>query len=153
MFSVLINLFHVLYLCSMKKNIVLFILITFLNNNLSAQFADTLAFPEPDMLPKFSGGMKEFFNLFNQKMVYTAEDHEQKVEGELVLTFVVDTAGFISNMEIKKGVSTSIDLQAISIIKSLPPWMPAQLHGQKIRSRYSIAMLISADKKMAGPIF
>ena len=86
-------------------------------------------------------------------MVYTDADKEMHVGGELIVTFIVDTSGKISNLSVKKGVSSKIDLEAARVIQSMPAWIPAQLHGEKVNSRFSLAMMINAQTQIAEPIF
>lgn len=86
-------------------------------------------------------------------MTYVAEDSTKQVSGEMILTFIVDTSGRISNIEIKKGLSLSINSKIIDVIRAMPRWTPGRANSQWINSRYSLALVIRSHEKIAEPVF
>lgn len=135
------------------KKITLFLACILLSCISMAQPAADIELSVPDVMPEFSGSTVEMFKFINSKMTYSDEDIVNKVTGELILTFVVDTAGIISGIEIKKGVSTKIDLAIMRIVQSMPAWIPGRVNRQNVNSKVSLAIMVTAEQQSAGPIF
>ncbi len=106
----------------------------------------------PDVMPKFPGGNAELYKFLNAKMSYTNEDKEQQVAGELILTFMVDSTGAVSQIEVKKGVSSKIDAEAKRIVSIMPLWIPARTDGQPVTSRFSLSMLVNSESGTVNPV-
>lgn len=141
----------------MKKIIiVLFLLIG--NNSLFAQ-SDLQASVKgniettPDILAKYPGGSQVMYKFFNNNITFKSEDIQAGITGELVITFIIDTNGKISDLELKKGINSSINSEITRIVKLMPAWIPAQSHGQLVNSKYSIFLLIDAPKLNVAPMF
>lgn len=90
-----------------------------------------------DVMPEFPGGQKALFEFFAKNIKYPAEAFEKKEEGRVYLTFVIEKDGSISNVKVARGVSPSLDAEAIRIIKSMPTWTPAKVKGKIVRVAYT----------------
>jgi hypothetical protein len=107
----------------------------------------------PDILAKYPGGTSLLYKFFNDNIVFRSEDIEAAVSGELVMTFIIDTEGKISGIELKKGINTNINSEITRIVKAMPAWIPAQSHGKLVNSKYSIFLSIDATKLKVAPMF
>ncbi|MEP7170925.1 MAG: hypothetical protein ABI855_16270 [Bacteroidota bacterium] len=142
----------------MKKTIIILLLAFCASNRIFAQTelqasAKSAIETVPDILPKYPGGTNLLYKFFNDNIMFKTEDSEAGISGELVMTFIVDTEGKISGMELKKGINTNINSEINRIVKLMPAWIPAQLHGQLVNSKYSIFLMIDARKKSVAPMF
>lgn len=90
-----------------------------------------------DVMPEFPGGQKALFEFFAKNIKYPAEAFEKKEEGRVYLTFVIEKDGSVSNVKVARGVSPSLDAEAIRIIKSMPIWTPAKVKGKIVRVAYT----------------
>src|SRR6185436_4467402 len=107
----------------------------------------------PDILAKYPGGTQMLYKFFNDNITFKSEDIEAGIAGELVLTFIIDMSGKISDPELKKGINSNINSEIMRIVKSMPTWIPAQSHGQLVNSKYSIFLMIDAAKLSVAPMF
>jgi hypothetical protein len=142
----------------MKKIIPIFLLFICSGSKLFAQesmqaSAKSNIETSPDILAKYPGGTKMLYKFFNDNITFKSEDIQASIMGELVLTFVIDTEGKISDIELKKGINTNINSEITRIVKSMPAWIPAQSHGQLVNSKYSIFLMIDATKLNVAPMF
>ncbi|HKR03059.1 MAG TPA: hypothetical protein VJY62_00380 [Bacteroidia bacterium] len=142
----------------MKKTIIILFLVFCGSSRLFAQTdlpasAKSNVEIAPDILAKYPGGTDLLYKFFNNNITFKSEDIEASILGELVLTFIVDTNGKISGIELKKGINSHINSEIIRIVKSMPAWIPAQTHGRLVNSRYSIFLLIDAAKLNVAPMF
>ena len=142
----------------MKKLLVILLLTICGFSNVFAQADGALAAKSnveinPDILAKYPGGTGMLYKFFNDNIVFRSEDIEASVSGELVMTFIIDTEGKISGIELKKGLNTNINSEITRIVKAMPAWIPAQTRGQLVNSKYSIFLSIDASKLKVAPMF
>ncbi len=101
--------------------------------------------PEPPLvgqvigdMPEFPGGTEKLFDFLQENMHYPEIAEENGVQGRVVVTFVVEADGSISETKVVKSVDPSLDEEAIRVVKLLPKWNPAMLNGKPVRSKYSL---------------
>jgi hypothetical protein len=137
----------------MKKSINTFFIFLFISFGVYAQSDALIIESSPDIPAKYSGGTAAMYKYFSDNITFKSEDIQARIAGELVFAFVIDTAGKISGIEMKKGINTGINSEVIRILKSTPAWIPAQSHGRTVNSRYSIFLLVDAEKLSIAPMF
>jgi len=59
-------------------------------------------------------------------------------QGKVFLTFIIDQTGFITDVEVIKGVTPQIDKAAINAVKSLPRFIPAEQRNRPVKLKYTI---------------
>lgn len=92
----------------------------------------------PDVEAQFPGGIAEMVKWINENMNYPEIAIENEVQGKVYVSFVIEKDGSISNVEVLKGVSKELDIEAKRLIRSMPKWTPGELAGKIVRSRYRI---------------
>ena len=94
-----------------------------------------------EQLPTFKGGDINKFRLWVQlRTLYPQEAIDKKIRGSVELTFIVETDGSVSNVNIVKGVDPLIDGEAVKAIESSPKWSPGLQRGKPVRFRYAIKL-------------
>ena len=71
---------------------------------------------------------------------YPKEAAEKKIQGRVILTFVVEKDGSISRVKVVKSVEPSLDQEAIRVVKSMPKWTPGKQNGKNVAVKYTIPM-------------
>ena len=61
----------------------------------------------------------------------------------VIVQFVVDKDGSISNPEVVRGVDAYLDKEAIRVISSMPKWRPGVQNGKKVRVKYTVPVAVS----------
>ena len=56
--------------------------------------------------------------------------------GRVIVQFVVEANGEIGDAIIKKGLSPSMDAEALRVVKAMPKWIPAEVGGKPVASNY-----------------
>jgi protein TonB len=69
-------------------------------------------------------------------------DAAADVEGKIIVRFVVELDGSISNVEVARGLSPEANREAIRVVRSMPRWKPGKNNGKAVRSRFSLPILI-----------
>ena len=102
---------------------------------------DTIIVKKPDKMPEFPGGMTECKKFLSKNMEYPKKARSYGIQGRVILQFVVNCDGSISDIEVVRKVSPSIDKEAIRIIKKMPKWSPGTLNGKPVRVRYTLPIM------------
>lgn len=94
-----------------------------------------------EVMPSFKGGDINKFRLWVQNRTnYPQAAIDNKIQGKIFLTFIVETDGSVSNVSVVKGVDPIIDNEAVKAIQSSPQWSPGLQRGQPVRVRFSISI-------------
>ena len=96
-----------------------------------------------EQMPEYPGGMQALFEFLSQNIKYPEDAQKQKVEGRVIATFVVETDGSISNIEVVKPAFPSLDAEAVRVIQAMPNWTPGKQSGKVVRVKYTIPINFS----------
>lgn len=89
-------------------------------------------------MPQFPLGSGGLFLYLSSKINYPEEALKKNIQGRVVLTYVVERDGSISDIQVVKSVSPECDKEAIRVVGSMPKWIPAEQNGSKVRVRYTL---------------
>lgn len=87
---------------------------------------------------EFPGGQKALMNWLAQNISYPEEAQAEEIEGRVVVKFVVETDGSVSNVEIAKGVHPLLDAEAARVVSLMPNWEPGRNDGMPVRSYFNL---------------
>lgn len=91
-----------------------------------------------EKMPEYPGGMKYFKRYIDRNLKYPEEAKKNKIEGVVVMQFVVEKNGDITSPRVVRRLEASLDSVAMNLIKGMPRWNPASDHGVKVRCKYSV---------------
>ena len=91
-----------------------------------------------EQMPEYPGGIQALFEYLSQNVKYPADAEKQKVEGRVIATFVVETDGSISSIEVVKPAFPSLDAEAIRVLSGMPKWTPGKQSGKEVRVKYTV---------------
>ena len=100
------------------------------SNSLKSKIVE---FPEVDA--QFPGGSAAVRKYLHENIKYPTIALENGDQGKVFLSFVVNTDGSLEQIKVIRGVSKEIDHESIRFVKSMPNWIPAEIAGEKVRSR------------------
>ena len=98
-----------------------------------------------ETLPEFPGGSEELIKFIQEKLVYPKEAEEKRIEGRVIVSFVVEKDGRATNITILRGVAPMLDKEAIRIIALMPRWIPGKQNGKVVRVRYEMPIKFKLD--------
>ncbi|WP_395045908.1 energy transducer TonB [Flavobacterium sp.] len=97
-----------------------------------------------DKSPNFPGGINEFLKTVGKKFV-TPELEEEKTIKILVF-FVVERDGTLSNITVPKNPGFGLDTEAIRVLKSIKTkWEPGIYKGKPVRTSYSLPIVVKTQ--------
>ena len=89
--------------------------------------------------PTFRGGDAGDFSLWvAQNVVYPKDAFEQGIEGSVMVSFVIDTDGSVSDVKVLRSVNELLDAEAVRVISSSPKWEPGTKDGSPVKVSYQI---------------
>lgn len=92
----------------------------------------------PDIEAEFPGGIDAMMNYMTENIRYPQSSIEKDEQGRVFLSFTVEVDGSISNVKVEKGISDSLNFEAIRVVKSMPKWKPAILADKPVKSTVRI---------------
>lgn len=91
-----------------------------------------------EQMPQFPGGPQAMFKWISDNAQYPAEAHARGAHGRVIVTFVVEKDGSISNAKVARSVDSLLDIEALRVTKSMPRWIPGLNDGKAVRVKYSM---------------
>ena len=103
-----------------------------------AQFTDNKVYESVEVMPEFPGGQAELLKFVAKSIKYPTEAQRRGAQGRVIVKFVVETNGSISNIHVVKGIDPLLDAEAIRVCTTMPTWAPARQEGKAVRCYYTI---------------
>ncbi len=90
-------------------------------------------------MPEFPGGQQALFQYLSEHVKYPIEAFEKGIQGRVILQFVVEKDGNISDVHvIRSGGDISLDGEAVRVISAMPKWKPGMQKGKCVRVKYTV---------------
>lgn len=114
---------------------------------------DKKVFDVVEVPPVFAGGEKAMFEYLSKNIRYPVEAQKQKIQGRVVVQFVVNDEGKVSNAKIVYSIDTYLDAEALRIINAMPDWTPGKQGGKNVSVRYvlPIQFKLQGNEKTESP--
>lgn len=94
-----------------------------------------------EQMPEFPGGMDKLMEYLSKNIKYPSIAQENNIQGRVIVEFVVNKDGSIVEPKVMRSVDTSLDNEAMRVIKSMPKWNPGKQRGKAVRVRYTVPVL------------
>ena len=88
--------------------------------------------------PQFPGGDAELMKFLQQNVKYPKEAQEQGKQGRVIVQFVVEKDGSITDAKVLKPVDPLLDAEALRIVNMMPKWTPGKQRGKEVRVYFTI---------------
>lgn len=107
---------------------------------------EDMVFMVVEEMPEFPGGMQELMNFMARNIKYPADALKAKIEGRVIVRFVVGTDGSISKQEVMRSVSPSLDAEALRVIGMMPKWKPGRQRGKAVAVSFTVPVTFKLKK-------
>jgi protein TonB len=91
-----------------------------------------------EQMPSFPGGMGALMSWLSQNIKYPVIAAENGVQGRVIVQFVVEKDGSITDVKVAKSVDPSLDKEAARVVGSMPHWIPGKQNGSAVRVKYTV---------------
>jgi len=99
---------------------------------------ETKIFEVVEQMPTFPGGDAALMEFLRKNVVYPVVAQENGVQGRVVISFVVERDGSITDVKVARSVDPSLDREAARVVKSMPNWIPGKQNGSSVRVKYNV---------------
>jgi protein TonB len=98
-----------------------------------------------EVMPEFPGGMKAWANFLTRNLNYPSAAAEVGISGKVLVSFVIEKNGEISNLKVLKGIGGGCDEEAMRVIKKSPFWKPGMQNGRAVRVAYIMPVVFRME--------
>lgn len=133
----------------MKKLFIILSLAIFAANVSYAQTPTTeeTVYEQVDVLPEFSGGLKEMYMYIGKNLKYPEPAVKANVTGKVFIKMVIEKDGSIKTTSIVKGIGFGCDEEVTRIVKAMPKWTAGMKDGKAVRTAYVLPVMFAIDSK------
>lgn len=94
-----------------------------------------------EKIPEFPGGMAAFTQWLTKHLKYPPEARQRKIEGKVVVSFIINKDGIISDQKIEKSANPWLDAEAMRVIRMMPKWKPGMEDNKPCRTLFAIPII------------
>ena len=92
-------------------------------------------------MPSFPGGNGALMSFLSSNIKYPVVAQENGVQGRVIVSFVVERDGSITDVKVARSVDPSLDREAQRVVKSMPKWKPGKQNGSAVRVKYTVPVV------------
>ena len=92
-------------------------------------------------MPEFPGGMQECMKWLGKNIKYPTTAQEKGIQGRVIMQFVVERDGSITEPKVVRGVDPDLDKEALRVISIMPNWKPGKHKGEAVRVKYTLPVM------------
>ncbi len=91
-----------------------------------------------EKMPAYPGGIQALMKFLQENVNYPDKAQEKNVQGRVIVSFIVEKDGSITDVEVIRSVDPSLDAEALRVVKSMPRWIPGKQNGVPVRVKYNV---------------
>ena len=104
-----------------------------------------------ETMPQFPGGQGVMMKYLAANIKYPASAVKAKKQGRVIVSFVIQKDGSVTNARIVRSVDPELDAEALRIVKAMPNWTPGTQDGKPVDVNYTIPVVFSLYKEDVTP--
>ena len=97
-------------------------------------------------MPRFPGGEAALMKYIDSHLNYPPEAAQNKIQGRVILQFVVEKTGKIGEVKVVRSVDKDLDKEAVRLVKTLPEFFPGRQNGQAVSVWYTLPVTFKLPK-------
>lgn len=105
---------------------------------LSSEAQTDKVYDRVEVMPEFPGGMQGLFEYMQNNVNYPKEAKNQKIEGRVIVSFIVEKDGSISEVHPLTAVHPLLDKEAMRLVNEMPRWKPGTEKGKAVRVSFAL---------------
>ena len=90
-----------------------------------------------EVRPEFPGGQVALRAWLDNQIRFPAAAAEMGLHGRVIVQFVVERDGSITNIEVVQSTNPIFNREALRVFEQMPPWIPGEHNGQQVRARFT----------------
>jgi protein TonB len=125
-------------------------LLLMVNTNAMAQnkkAANDKVLEKAEVMPEFPGGDQAMMKFVSENVQYPEEAKEKEISGRVIVGFIVEKDGSISDVKVAKGIGGGCDEEAVRVVKAMPKWIPGKQDDKPVRVSYTMPFFFKLQEK------
>lgn len=102
---------------------------------------ESKVFDVVEQMPSFPGGQQALMQWLSSNLQYPVIAAENGVQGRVIVRFVVERDGSVSNVQVVRSVDPSLDKEAVRVVSNMPNWIPGKQNGEAVRVNYTVPVM------------
>ena len=111
------------------------------NPNEESVYNEVNEIDKVDEKPSFPGGESAMKSYLNSTLKYPIYAQENGVQGRVIVQFIIEKDGSISDVKISRSVDPSFDREALRVVKAMPKWNPGKVNGIPVRVKNEVPVV------------
>ena len=112
----------------------------------------TDVFAAVEHMPQFPGGPTALIKYLSNNIHYPNSEESSGTEGRVMVQFIVETDGSISDVQIKDGLGEAFDSEALRVVSSMPKWKPGMQRGKIVPVRFLLPITFRTLNKTTSNV-
>ena len=108
-------------------------------------------FTSVEVTPEFPGGVKAFYNYLGKNIRYPDKARKEGVNGKVILQFIVEKSGKLSDVKVLKSLGSGLDEEAVRVLEASPNWKPGIQNGKPVRVQYTLPISFNLGNDKSTP--
>lgn len=101
-----------------------------------------LIFTYVEQMPSFPGDINVYIS---QNIRYPDEARKNNIEGRVILNFVVNEEGLISNVKVVRGIGGGCEEEAVRVVESMPKWRPGKQNQKPVSVSFTLPIAFKLE--------
>lgn len=104
-----------------------------------------------EQMPEFPGGVQALMQFLYENIRYPEAAQTAGKAGRVVVQFVVEADGTVSNAKVVRSISEELDAEALRVVNAMPRWTPGKYKGKAVRVKYTLPVSFRLTPKQSAP--
>lgn len=94
-----------------------------------------------EQMPSFPGGQGALNLFLANNVKYPVVAAENGIQGRVLVGFIVECDGSLSNIKVERSVDPTLDKEAVRVVKAMPKWQPGKAKGSTVRVKFTVPIV------------
>ncbi|HAE13811.1 MAG TPA: M56 family metallopeptidase [Chitinophagales bacterium] len=117
-----------------------------INTPAAAQTSTDKVYQQVEQMPEFPGGMDGLIKYLSEQVVYPESAKKDGVFGRVMVQFVLDAEGHVTQAQVVKGAAKPLDEEALRVVNAMPDWRPGMQDGKAVSVQMVLPIQFSLDE-------
>ncbi len=91
-----------------------------------------------EQIPVFNGDINAYLT---RNLRYPDMAHSNNIEGRVIIKFVVNEDGSVSDLVVARGIGGGCDEEALRVVRGMPKWKPGKMNGRAVKVYFNLPIV------------
>lgn len=126
---------------SLKVALMMLVLLFSFMTSTAQTKKNNMVYDVVEVMPQYPGGQIAMLKYIMENIKYPEQAMKEGIQGRVTVSFIVEKDGRVSNVRLLRSVQSSLDKEAVRVVKSMPKWSPGKQKGKPVRVRFIVPVM------------